>query len=412
MRTKITTLIFLSFGFFFLGGCQNQHSKDLSSANEEPPVFFPNKPSNDGRGPLELKLKSVGLPEPHQYKVILEWRAPNLEPSVFFIVKRSDWNEGRVVQGGQSFYQDEEIVEGQKYNYQVQMINGPKTGLSDWAEILVPRDKVFQKKEEIISGKINEYDRIFLKNKPRLYWLGEKLEITTRTIISDGGVLEAFPLDQKQAPLGVPGMNAGELKIKAQTLVGDLFVRADGQRGGQGETGAKGSTGGKGGVGPDTFLYWGKPAQMPPGAHLYRGYYFICDPPRAPGMTGERGGQGDSGNPGKRGGNSAKVDIQIAQMEEGEVYFTNRPGQGGPGGFGGDGGEGGEGGPPGQIDWLSHASKMPEGADLNLFHQCQPRQGDTGPLGPFGAEGAEGEEGYQALFCLKLGDVQSGHCPR
>lgn len=415
MRTSKSNALFFILVLSLLGGCQNQHSKDALAESEDSPVLLPEKPTQSGEaseGPLEIKLNAIGLPEPHQYKVLIEWRATNLEPSVFFIIKRNDWNEGRVVQGGQSFYYDEQVLEGEKYTYQVQMINGPKTGVADWSEIQIPQDKVFEGENEIVGGFLGQYNRIFFKNQVRLFWLGEDFEIRTQEIYSDGGVLEAFPQDQKQAALGNPGLAAGSLKIKARKLVGDLFIRADGQMGGRGETGEKGTTGKNGGVGPDTFLHWGKPESMPPGAALHRGYYFVCDPPRPPGQTGEVGGQGLPGAPGKRGGNSAKVDVQITEVQDGEVYFTNRPGKGGPGGFGGEGGDGGEGGPPGQIDWQSYASKMPEGADNNVFHQCQPQQGAKGPQGETGPDGGEGEEGYQALFCLRLGDVQSGHCPR
>lgn len=415
MRTLKTQAVLIIPFLFFLESCQNQKSKDITAEVEDSPVLLPEKPTQSeesAEGPLEMKLKAIGLPEPHHYKVLIEWRATNVEPSVFFIIKRNDWNEGRVVQGGQSFYYDEQVLEGEKYTYQVQMINGPKTGVADWAQIKIPQDKVFEGENEIVSGKLDQYARVFLKNQVRLFWLGEDFEIKTQEIFSEGGVLEAFPVEQKQASVGDPGLHAGDLKIIARKLVGDLFIRADGQRGGRGVTGEKGPTGKNGGVGPDTFLHWGKPGAMPPGAALHRGYYFVCDPPRAPGQSGETGGQGLPGEQGRRGGNSAKVDVKILEVQEGEVFFTNRPGRGGPGGFGGEGGDGGEGGPPGQIDWLSHASKMPEGADLNVFHQCQPKQGDKGNLGAIGQEGSEGEEGYQALFCLRLGDVQSGHCPR
>lgn len=396
----------------FISSCQNQSSKETGHVPDEyslPPI---DAPAPQEKGPLELTVKAVGLSQPHQYKTVIQWRVANVEPSVFFILKRNDWNEGRVVQGGQSFYQDEQVEEGKKYTYQVQMINGPKTGLSDWREIEIPKDKVFEAGEHRVEGKIEGYHRIFLNQDARLNWLGEKLEIITQEIVSDGAILEAFPAGQKQAAQGISGLDAGDLKVRAERLVGDLFVRADGQMGGQGEPGTKGATGAVGDVGANTFLRWGKSQSMPAGAALHGGYYFVCDPPRLPGGTGGPGAPGGEGYQGKRGGNSAKVDIRISDVAEGDIYVTNRPGKGGLGGLGGDGGEGGPGGQPGQIDWQSFASKMPGGADLNVFHQCQPQQGATGEPGPTGPVGPIGEEGYQALFCLSLGGVSSGHCPR
>jgi hypothetical protein len=77
---------------------------------------------------------------------------------------------------------------------------------------------------------VDDYARLFFKNKVRIVWQGEKLEIRTREIISEDAVLDSLALNQKNAELGRVGKSGGELILKAQTLKGSLFIRADGQK--------------------------------------------------------------------------------------------------------------------------------------------------------------------------------------
>jgi hypothetical protein len=401
---------------FFLAGlisCQNKSRNENPQPGEisSPAETHPDHNKDPGSGPLKLKGEARGLDEPHLYDVQLSWQISNREPSTFFIVKRSDWTSGRVVQGEQGFYQDEEVQEGKDYLYQVQMINGSKSVTSDWIQVQVPKDKVFKGEEVIQTGKVDDYARLFFKNKVRIVWQGEKLEIRAREIISEDAVLDSLALNQKNAELGRVGKSGGELILKAQTLKGSLFIRADGQNGGAGLEGSQGAVGAVGTAGPKTFLRWGEPSKFPEGAYNFRGYWFFCDPPRPPGMVGGTGESGLLGHVGGAGGNSSKVLVEIEDTKSGDVFFTNKPGVGGEGGLGGPGGEGGEGGWSGEIEWRTHASDMPQGADLTLFVACQAKQGEKGPQGNRGPQGPKGDDGFQAPFCLKLGNSQMGYCP-
>jgi hypothetical protein len=402
-----------SFLLVGLISCQNK-SRNENSQNGEMPSPAQTEPDQNkepGSGPLKLRGEAKGLDEPHLYEVQIGWQISNREPSTFFIVKRSDWTSGRVVQGDQGFYQDEEVQEGKEYLYQVQMINGSKSVTSDWLQVQVPKDKVFAGEEVIQTGKVDEYARLFFKNKVRIVWQGEKLEIRAREIISEDAVLDSFSLNQKNAGPGLAGKSGGELIVKSKTLKGSLFIRGDGQNGGTGLEGSQGSAGSVGTVGPKTFLHWGEPAKFPAGAYNFRGYWFYCDPPRPPGTIGESGGTGLPGLAGGAGGNSSKVIVEVEDTKSGDVFFTNKPGVGGEGGLGGPGGEGGEGGWSGEIDWRTHASEMPQGADLSVFVECQAKQGEKGPQGNRGPQGGKGDDGFQAPFCLKLGNSQTGYCP-
>ncbi|NBX77543.1 MAG: hypothetical protein EBQ92_13400 [Proteobacteria bacterium] len=393
--------------------CQNKGRNAGSQPSPVPsPVQAPPDQNKDpGSGPLRLTGEAKGLEEPHSYEIQLDWQVSNREPSTFFIVKRNDWASGRVVQGEQGFYQDEEVQEGKDYLYQVQMINGSKSVTSDWLQVTVPKDKVFEGDEIVQTGSVENYARLFLKNKVRIVWQGDKLEIRTHEIISEDAVLDSFSTDQKKAETGEAGRSGGELIIQAKTLKGSLFIRADGQNGGVGLEGSQGGAGEVGTVGPKTFLHWGEPTKFPLGAYNFRGSWFYCDPPRPPGTIGGTGGQGLIGFAGGAGGNSSKVLIEIEDTKSGDLFFTNKPGVGGEGGLGGVGGEGGEGGWSGEIDWKTYASDMPQGADLSLFVACQPKQGEKGPRGSRGPQGGKGNDGFQAPFCLKLGSSQMGYCP-
>lgn len=398
---------------FGLIACQNKHQKKPENISDEISAPDQSQPEKaPGSGPLKLRGQAVGLEEPHAYEIQLEWQVTNREPSTFFIVKRNDWNSGRVVQGEQGYLKDDEVLEGKEYLYQVQMINGSKSITSDWLNVQVPKDKVFEADQVIPAGKLDSYARLFFKNKARMTWQGEKLEIFAEEIISEDAVLESFSADQKSAPNGLAGKAGGELVVRAKKLRGSLFIRADGQNGGVGLQGAQGNTGEKGTSGPKTFLYWGSLEKLPTTAvYSFKGYWFYCDPPRPAGTVGGTGSVGFIGESGGSGGNSSKVLVEIEDTAKGDLFFTNKPGTGGEGGSGGLGGQGGEGGWSGEIDWTTHASAMPQGADLSLFYQCDSKQGSQGPQGPQGAQGPKGEEGYQAPFCLKLGKSQMGNCP-
>ena len=312
------------------------------------------------------------------------------------------WKEG--------FCFDESVTEGKEYTYQVRMLNGSKTTISDRVKVVVPVDKVFEKGDHVLESSIQGYHRLFFLEGARLFWQGEKIEIKTHEIISENAIFESFSEDLKKAPRGEDGKSGGKLTLISHSLKGSLFIRADGQNGGQGATGTSGKSGEAGEQGPTAFLHWGKPENTPPGAYLYRGYFFICDPPRLPGGKGKPGQEGGKGERGRKGGNSGKVFLDIRRIDEGEVFFTNKPGLAGEGGLGGSGGEGGPGGVPGPIDWQSHASLMPQGANLELFHQCAPLQGEKGDSGPLGAFGEKGEDGFQAPYCLRLGNSKTGQC--
>ena len=393
-------------------GCQNKTTPVPEDQLTQPEkTSVPEAPFQPGTGPLRLTAVASGLERPHQYSVDLQWKSGEQEPSVFYIVKRSDWNEGRVIPPGQSFYKDIHVTEDQEYLYQVQMLNGSKNLSTDWVKIKIPRDKVFSSESTVQIGELTEFHRIFILNQARLSWQGEELKIKADEIISEQAVFEAFSPENKNAPVGQPGKHGGLLKIHARKLRGTLLIRGDGQNGGPGTTGTSGTKGSPGGRGPDTFLHWGSPNPVPDGAYLHHGYWFYCDPPRPSGGQGGQGGEGGKGNPGLSGGNSAKVHVEIGDAKDGEVLITQKPGLGGEPGLGGPGGPGGPGGIPGEIDWQSHASKMPGGADLNLFHQCQPSQGPEGGVGPTGPLGERGEDGFQAPYCLKLGSSQIGLCP-
>lgn len=397
---------------FVLSACQSKNRNQKNPEKVEEATESDSKLDSPSvaKGPLGLSATPVGLDNPHQYEVQLNWHVGSREPSQFFIVQRSDWNDGRVVQGEQGFYRDSQVEEGKKYSYQVRMMNTSQSSTVDFIQVQVPRDKVFEGGEHTEKGPLLDYHRIFLKNRTKVYWQGERLEIQASEVISENATLESFSPDKKTAELGNEGKSGGELILKAKKLRGNIFIRGDGQNGGQGETGLVGSVGAKGSRGPDTMLHEGAPTEVPPGAHIYRGYWFQCDPIRAPGGEGGKGGQGGPGLQGKPGGNSSKIFIEIMDTQEGEIFFSKKPGLGGDGGMGGPGGAGGEGGAPGNIEWQMHASIIASGTDLDLFHQCQGKPGARGPQGDSGPQGLRGTEGFEASFCIKSRESHQGLC--
>ncbi|NBX92308.1 MAG: hypothetical protein EBQ85_03645 [Proteobacteria bacterium] len=415
MLKTVRNVFFLLLCLSFTVSCQsrskNQHIPDGYQSPKEP-VAPPGTAQVPGSGPLGLKAEFHPLEEPHHYEVQLNWFVEKREPSIFFIIKRSDWNDGRVVQGDQGFFQDREVTEGQTYSYQVQMLNASAGPSTDFAQIQIPKDRVFESGETVIKGEIKEFYRIVLKKGAKLFWQGEKLEIDTGEIVSEDAVMESFSPNLKIASPGVPGRDGGKLILKANKIHGNLYIRADGQKGGQGLSGENGQSGAKGRRGAETFLYWGNPLNFPYTAINYRGHWFYCDPPRPPGSQGEAGSDGSPGGTGLAGGNSARIFIEIKNAETGTVFLTRQPGEGGLGGEGGPGGSGGEGGEPGVIDWQTHTPNLPSPgeAPFEEFQQCRGIKGPTGLTGKQGTSGQRGSSGFEAPFCFKLGEAQQGLC--
>ena len=101
---------------------------------------------------------------------------------------------------------------------------------------------------------------------------------------------------------------------------------------------------------------------------------------------------------GGRGGDSARVLVQVQTDSDFTVSVASEPGQGAIGGRGGNGGKGGAGGLAGIRD---------------NGHMC--REAQNGPPGEdalAGRPGKFGDNGMRQPVCTQVGTNISGECPK
>jgi len=225
------------------------------------------------------------------------------------------------------------------------------------------------------------YDRLVLKSGAQFITQGLNLRLEIDELISDNGVIQTFPDDQR-APVGQEGRSGGHLELVVGHATGKFNVKMLGEQGGEGIPGKDPDESLRGPKGPN-----GNNVIICNVGGNITGI-FICKQP----SSGGAGGQGLPGFPGGigfKGGDSGTALIKIASTDDGfELHTERKSGAGGIGGLGGAGGLGGFGGDPGDKKWL------------NVIVTTGPQ----GPQGPRGPTGNKGLDGYQEKICKEIAD--------
>src|SRR5688572_9635753 len=119
---RIQCLVLLgALGFSFLAGCSNKRRPAAKPSDNAVSADDPSDRSSDNphvaisTGPLVLRAEAIGKAEPYSYSVQLTWESNSSDASHAFLVKRSDWNEARIVQGNQQLYLDQHAEAGKTY---------------------------------------------------------------------------------------------------------------------------------------------------------------------------------------------------------------------------------------------------------------------------------------------------------
>jgi hypothetical protein len=359
------------------------------------------------------------------YSVHLRWDV-NQEPS-FWLVHRK--REGQIgdseqiasVQGNCRNADDTSAQSGTTYTYYLGAVNADHYLLTTKLTVTIPKDfEVTGAMKPPLEGLVGFNRLIFLPGS-RLVTDGADLKVEVNEILSEEGVIETFPTDNKSA-FGKPGRNGGEISVKAKIGKGILHIFGRGQTGGDGVMGKPGFTGRRGFPGyPATATHGDlqRPCECGAIAEALKkemgnpvlaalsgaGMQFFllranhhCLKEATPGIDGFEGGPGWDGEKGSRGGDSSRIYLEVENTSELLVKAYPIPGQGGTGGSGGQGGEGGPGGSPGNHE-------------RDPFGNCQETPwGAVGQKGAQGQRGLSGSAGATLPMCSKLGTTRFGDC--
>ncbi|OFZ19547.1 MAG: hypothetical protein A2X94_12670 [Bdellovibrionales bacterium GWB1_55_8] len=344
---------------------------------------------------------------PNEYKVVLRWLWERPLDGFFVITRfEADKPESKQIVATLSSNvfetSDPSHVEpGHTYFYQVEArdIHGNREAVgSPRAEI--PLDFVISgtidgrtlrhhTSDETRNIRIAGYHRIFFESGAVLRHFDYDLVLQSNEIISDGAQIESFP-ETSKADLNQNGKNAGHVQVLAKFGSGSLEIVSRGQAGGDGPRGSDGATGAQGPRGADaeTYLSGGCArfhADWP--SNLGESCSTRCSANATSGGQGIQGGAAGSGHPGKKGGDTGVVHVQITDASELKLEPKIIPGTGGKGGDPGTPGAGGPGGLPGDSRG-----------------KCgSPTSGPAGLTGVTADPGAPGPNGTFSPVCVELG---------
>lgn len=263
-------------------------------------------------------------------------------------------------------------------------------------DVLLNQDTFNQLTTEHQSLRL-QADRVFIPEgtleTPTLVTGGKNLVVLTNQLIANGAVLATFGKGDK-ASLNQPGRSGGVITIKALKARGALTLVMRGQEGGDGSAGqalpraAQGAQGTKGRSHCRSRFLGGDPV-------------VACRCLEVPGhgSRGSDGVVGQKGNPGRQGGATGRLNLEIAERPDSDWQFIVLK-EAGPAGLPGAGGPGQLGGLGGDIGRLDDARECP----TDRSHK-----GDEGSQGPNGPLGDREANGLDEQECLSEG-VGYGKC--
>jgi hypothetical protein len=356
--------------------------------------------ANSLEGLLKPQLSLTGL-EPHKYIANISWAAVSGTVSIVLDSQIVFQAQGNYVQR-YSF----EMSENTQYKIAIYLQTKPGSSqsfLTSHVEgILVKEWRFTSPQDLVISEVIHPHSvqqpcrQIELRRK-RIFipkhtdpggpfeTKGCDLVLDAEELIIDDGLLETFR-DSFKAPKDQAGRNGGTITIKAKRAIGHLRVQLRGENGGDGSDGKPFETPASQGVsGKKGESVCVPSANSPVPTHCF------CHSKPTDGQPGANGQNGRQGLPGKRGGDSGLLKIEIAEPSP-DFFVTviKEPGKPGAPGAGGPGQEGGPGGfaaPPDNARRCPLTKPGPKGIN-----------GIAGPIGEIESPGKE------QLECISVGE--------
>ena len=289
--------------------------------------------------------------------------------------------------------------------------------------VSIPEDKEFTGTTTLAQN-FENMGRVKLTNAT-LYFNQLQFTISGKKLISDNGVIRAYPVGQK-ATSNTDGRLAGAIELEFKTATGSLTLDARGEAGGDGTVGANGtigSTGSAGGVGNDANGYCNTYYSGDQGANVTELVFNTAPSIGQQGGQGGTGTQGGQGLPGKKGGDGGLITLTVHDSATGftpnYLVASVNGGAGGAGGPGGAAGPGGAGGRGGQ-NCFTHAQQIAKwgcsaGANACYYNNGQTyhtsgSQGASGSIGAQGPTGTSGAAGAPAQRCIQLPGQTSPSC--
>jgi hypothetical protein len=370
---------------------------------------------NHENAPVKLKAKIIELPSPHKYQVQLSWNQP-----LHWLLYRENEKEGMkhllTLTEQSRDYRDPQIISGETYTYYLAELQGDETVFKEKIIVSIPKDLYINERSDKFTM-IKGPHRLFLGPKAKMITRGRFLKIDVDEIFSDNASITTF---EKPALVAQQGKSGSTLVIRAKKATGVLHVIGNGEDGGRGSEGAIGMDGKKSENGnpatirriditpEDLKRLRANPYNVDCTASedtirdvtlrtdLHHRWSCLTAPSN--GANGENGGNGGKGGPGLKGGDSAKIYVEIKESAQFQIYPEQKAGLAGEGGWGGRAGKGAKGGIAG----------------LNFTqHFCPNAQnGKDGRDGEIGMNGEKGEPGEAQPYCLKLGNITLGDCDK
>ncbi|MEY4617510.1 MAG: hypothetical protein RJB66_2470 [Pseudomonadota bacterium] len=271
------------------------------------------------------------------------------------------------------------------------------TLVAEW-EVTTPTDllldqSTFAKTLTLNSTVVIQAERVFLPpgtpESPSLTTQGQKLHIVANELIANESVIATFAKAQK-ASQDQAGRDGGEIFIKALFAKGDLSIVMRGEEGGDGSAGPSFNERAPSGL------------QGKRGRAFCRSRFSGGDPVLTcrclefpgDGGPGHDGQSGRAGLPGRRGGHSGQLKMELALVPTADwkLSLVKEPGLAGAPGTGGPGQLGGQGGDAGIID------------DANACYPTQSKKGQEGLVGADGPSGIREPPGLAQQECLSIGE--------
>jgi hypothetical protein len=307
------------------------------------------------------------LPEPEKYQVLLP--AGEGIQAIRRRPKNSDGAESKDIQVtvDGAFIKDIQVQSGESYIYELGLVHNGNFEPTATYEVTVPKDLVFDGETSLDQDTAwKGIHRIVFREGAIVTTNGHHVLIEGDRLIAKSGLIRSFTKDSVAAK-GVEGASGGLLELKLKMAQGDLRIEMRGQKGGQGAQGPS--------TKPRTFFDnprrpgWSDPKEI----------FSFCMDGCVP--VGDPGGRGA---PGRTGGNSGTVEIEVSQSISGrdfQLYHVLDYGEGGNGGIGGDG-----------------EPTSPVGSNIGIVKS-------SGPRGP---EGYSGQHGDLEQVCIT--DARGRNC--
>lgn len=301
--TYLKFLIVLLIGSCFFQSCGKSEDAGQDGSNVFESETLPREeavpeeiPQPKAIAPQDPRF-SVGLKAhqlPNQYSAQLTWEIPDSD--VLWVLERQEAGEVRGVlsriRSSMKSFEDYGLKPNRTYQYFLRK-EDTSSQSTEWnVELTVPQDEIYEGVTHLDSDRIvDPTGRIFLLDGAQIILHGWQFDLRGRELISQNATIHA--LDDSEY-VARPGQNAMQVKailLTPKKATGHLTINVQGQHGGRGLPATSSQQAGKGGDG-------GQSAPLQIAIAEPSGFSFSVE--GGPGLGG-MGGSPDSASPGTKG---------------------------------------------------------------------------------------------------------------